>query len=67
MLINSDPKDWYPLGSILPKIEKLMAKSGLRWNRFPGISGISGIKSTEQFVNLLEKGYYRALENAYFS
>ena len=67
MLINSNASDWDTLDYIMPKIEKLMAKSGLRWNRFPGISGISGIKSTEQFVNLLEKGYYQALENAYFS
>ena len=67
MLINSNASDWDTLDYIMPKIEKLMAKSGLRWNRFPGMRGISGIESAEEFVQLLEKGYYLALENAYFS
>ena len=67
MLINSNASDWDTLDFIMPKIEKLMAKSGLQWNRFPGMRGISGIKSAEEFVQLLEKGYYLALENAYFS
>ena len=67
MLINSNASDWDTLDFIMPKIEKLMAKSGLQWNRFPGMRGISGIKSAEEFVRLLEEGYYLALENAYFS
>jgi hypothetical protein len=67
MLINSNASDWDTLDYIMPKIEKLMAKSGLQWDRFPAMRGISGIKSIGHFVNLLEKGYYQALEDAYFS
>ena len=37
MLMNTNVKDWHVLEFILPKIEKLMAKSGLQWNRFPGM------------------------------
>jgi hypothetical protein len=67
MLMNTNVKDWHVLDFILPKIEKLMAKSGLQWNRFPGVMRTSGIKNMDQFVNWLKSGYSQALEDAYFS
>jgi len=67
MLMNTNAKDWYVLEPILPKIEKLMAKSGLQWNRFPVVMRTSAIKNMDQFVDWLESGYYQALEDAYFS
>ena len=67
MLTNSNAYAWADLDYIIPKIEKLMAKSGLQWNRFPEIKSISGIKSIDKFVKWLERGYYQALEDAYFS
>jgi len=67
MLMNTNVKDWHVLEFILPKIEKLMAKSGLQWNRFPGVMRISAIKNIDQFVDWLESGYSQALEDAYFS
>lgn len=70
MLMNTNVKDWHALEFILPKIEKLMAKSGLQWNRFPAVEAvmrISPIKNMDLFVKWLEGGYYRALEDAYFS
>jgi len=67
MLMNSNASDWDALDYIMPKIEKLMAKSGLQWNRFPGVMGVSGIKTMDQFINWLEKGYCQALEDAYFA
>jgi hypothetical protein len=67
MLMNTNVKDWHVLEFILPKIEKLMAKSGLQWNRFPAVQRTSAIKNMDEFVAWLEGGYYRALEDAYFS
>jgi len=67
MLMNTNVKDWHVLEFILPKIEKLMAKSGLQWNRFPGMMRISAIKNMDQFLYWLESGYSQALEDAYFS
>jgi hypothetical protein len=67
MLLDTDPREWEPLGDIMEKIERFMTKSGLQWKRFPRIGGFSPAKGIAGFVNNLEKGYIRALEDVYFS
>jgi hypothetical protein len=67
MLLDTDPREWEPLGDIMEKIERFMTKSGLQWKRFPRIGGFYSTKGIEGFVNNLEKGYIRALEDVYFS
>jgi hypothetical protein len=67
MLLDTDPREWEPLGDIMEKIERFMTKSGLQWKRFPRIGGFSPTKGIAGFVNNLEKGYIQALEDAYFS
>ena len=59
--------DWAMLDGLMPKIEKLMAKSGLRWKEFPGIMRTSSIKYFGHFYEWLEKGYVTMLEDAYYS
>ena len=67
MLLDTDPREWEPLGDLMEKIERFMTKSGLQWKRFPRIGGFSPDKGIAGFVNNLEKGYIRALEDVYFS
>ena len=67
MLLDTDPREWEPLGDIMEKIERFMTKSGLQWKRFPYIGNFSPDKGIAGFVNNLEKGYIRALEDVYFS
>jgi hypothetical protein len=67
MLLDTDLREFEPLGDIIEKIERFMTKSGLQWKRFPRIGGFSPTKGIAGFVNNLEKGYIQALEDAYFS
>ena len=67
MLLDTDMRELEPLGDIMEKIERFMTKSGLQWKRFPRIGGFSPDKGIAGFVNNLEKGYIRALEDVYFS
>jgi|LakMenE01Jun11ns_1017448.scaffolds.fasta_scaffold9350982_1 hypothetical protein len=67
MLLNTEMREWEALEFILPKIERFMTKSGLQWKRFPYIGNFSPDKGIAGFVNNLEKGYIRALEDVYFS
>ena len=67
MLLDTDPREWEPLGDLMEKIERFMTKSGLQWKRFPYIGNFSPDKGIAGFVNNLEKGYIRALEDVYFS
>ena len=67
MLLNTEMREWEALEFILPKIERFMAKSGIQWKRFPYIGQFSPAKGIAGFAYMLEKGYTRALEDAYYS
>jgi hypothetical protein len=67
MLINSNPRDWSDLELVLPKIEKLMGVAGTDWKTFPGTSLISGLRTVDEFIEWLRKGYIRELEKYAFS
>lgn len=66
VLMNYEGQEWDELNYILPKIEKLMQKTGLEWKRFPAIQKISRIKNFTNFLDWLKGGYYASLEEAYF-
>jgi hypothetical protein len=59
--------DWAILDDLMPKIERVMAKSGIQWNAFPGITGTSKLKYFDEFKKWLDAGYVSLLEDACFS
>jgi hypothetical protein len=56
--------DWAPLDDLMPKIERVMAKLGLQWDEFPGITGSSRLKYFDEFKKWLDAGYVSLLEDA---